>query len=561
MSAKRIVIVGGVAGGASAAARARRLSEAAEIVVFERGPHVSFASCGLPYYVGGEIHAPSDLLVQTPEALKARFNLDVRIRTEVIHIDPTARRVEVRDLRTGMISRVAYDALLLSPGAVPVKPPIPGIDRPGHFTVRNVPDAQAITAWIGDHQARRAVVVGGGYIGLEMTEQLRRLGLEVALIEALPQVLGMLDPEMAAYLHRELRANGVDLHLADGVAAFDAPQDQDSAAASVVVLKSGVRLPADLVILGMGVRPEVGLAREAGLEIGTCGGIRVNARLQTSDPDIWAVGDAIEVRHAVTGDWMLIPLAGPANRQGRIAADNMLGRPARYGGTWGTGILRLFEMTAGATGASETMLCQSGIPYEAVHLHPLAHAGYYPNAAPIAMKVLFAPDTGKILGAQVVGHDGADKRMDVLATALQSGLTMSDLAALELAYSPPIGSAKDPVNMAGMIGEDILAGDVEVVQWHEVASQDPDRVVLLDVRQPEEWEDGCLPGAVRIALPELRARLTELPRDREIVAYCRSGQRSYFACRILKQHGFRCRNLTGAYLTWRTARDSTTAQA
>jgi len=553
MKAKRLLIVGGVAGGASAAARARRLDEQAQIIVFERGPHVSFANCGLPYFVGGEIADKSALLVQTPASLHTRFNLDVRCSQEVLAIDRAGRRVRVRDLASGRDYEEAYDALLLSPGAAPLRPPIPGIERPGHFTLRIVPDAEEITAWLEEMPKGRAVVVGGGYIGLEMAEQLHRRGLAVTVVEALPQVLAPFDPEMAAWLHQELRAQGVTLCLGDAVAAFEPPAPGQSARASVVVLKSGRRLEADVVILALGVRPETELARRAGLEIGALGGIRVNDRMQTSDPHIWAVGDAVEVRDRVTGAWALIPLAGPANRQGRIAADNIFGRDARYEGTWGTAVLRVFSLTAACTGASEKTLRQAGIPHLALHLHPGSHAGYYPGATPIALKILFAPDTGKLLGAQAVGRDGVDKRIDVLATALQAGLTVHDLADLELAYAPPFGSAKDPVNLAGMAAQNVLAGDVRLAQWHEVAGIDPATTVLLDVRTPAERQKGFIPGSIHIPLDELRARLAELPRDREIIVSCQSGQRSYFACRLLTQHGFRARNLTGSYRTWKTA--------
>ncbi|MBI4659089.1 MAG: pyridine nucleotide-disulfide oxidoreductase family protein [Verrucomicrobia bacterium] len=553
MKTKQIVIVGGVAGGASAAARARRLCEDCEIIIFERGPHVSFANCGLPYFVGGEIVEQDSLLLQTPGTLRARFNLDVRVSTEVVAIDRARRVVKARDIATGREYDQAYDALVLSTGASPFKPPIPGIDRPNHFTVRNIPDVERIMAWSKGCERCRAVVVGGGYIGLEMAEQLRRRDFSVTLVEALPQVMMPLDPEMAAWLHQELRANGVALHLNDPVVAFEAPTPTEPTRASIVVLKSGQRLPADSVILGLGVKPEVGLARAAGLEIGERGGIRVNEHLQTSDPQIWAVGDAIEVRDAVTAQWALIPLAGPANRQGRIAADNIFGRPSRYTGTFGTAVLRLFQLTAGCTGANEKGLRKAGIPFQALHLHPGSHAGYYPGAEPIAMKILFATDTGKLLGAQAVGRDGVDKRIDVLATALKAGMTVNDLAELELAYAPPFGSAKDPVNLAGMAAQNVLAGDVNLTQWHEVASLDPNRAVLLDVRRQDERAKGFIPGSIHIPLDEIRARMNELPRDKEIVVSCQSGQRSYFACRIFTQHGFRVRNLTGSWRTWRTA--------
>ena len=553
MNQKRIVIVGGVAGGASAAARARRLSEEAEIIIFERGPHVSFANCGLPYFVGGEIADRDELLLQTPQSLRARFNLDVRVLSEVVAIDRVAQKVRVREAQFGKEYEQPYDELVLSTGAAPVHPDVPGLDRDGHFLVHNVPDVEKLTAWIKDTQARRAVVVGGGYIGLEMAEQLQRRGLAVALAQRPAQVMTPLDPEMAAWLHQELHANGVELHLNDAVASFEPPQAGESARASVVVLKSGLRLPADLVVLGMGVRPETSLARQAGLEIGTLGGIRVNEHLQTSDPHIWAVGDAIEVRDAVTGAWSLIPLAGPANRQGRIAADNIFGKHSHYDGTLGTSILRLFKLTAACTGASEKTLKKAGIPYQAIHLHPASHAGYYPGASPIAMKVLFAPETGKLLGAQAVGQDGVDKRMDVLATALKAGMTVHDLAELELAYAPPFGSAKDPVNLAGMAAQNVLDGSVSLAQWHEVASLNPATALVLDVRSDGERQAGYIPGSAHIPLPQLRARVGELPKDKEIVVSCQSGQRSYFACRFLSQRGYRVRNLTGSYRTWKTA--------
>jgi NADPH-dependent 2,4-dienoyl-CoA reductase/sulfur reductase-like enzyme/rhodanese-related sulfurtransferase len=553
MTAFRLVVVGGVAGGASAAARARRLSEDASIVVLERGPHVSFANCGLPYHVGGEIADRDALLLQTPESLRARFNLDVRVRHEVLAIDRARRCLRVRDLAAGREYEEPYDALILATGAVPVRPPIPGLDRPGHFHVRTIPDTEAIHAWMRTHPVRRAVVVGGGYIGLEMAEQLRRRGLEVALVEALPQVMAPLDPEMAAWLHAELESNGVALHLGEPVVAFEAPAAGETAAASTVVLRSGARLPADLVILGLGVKPEVSLARAAGLEIGQLGGLRVDAHLRTSDPAIWAVGDAIEVRHLVTGQWQLIPLAGPANRQGRVAADNVFGRRSTYEGTLGTAVLRLFRLTVACTGAHESALRRLGRPYQALHLHPASHAGYYPGAAPIALKVLFDPDTGALLGAQAVGTDGVDKRVDVLATALKARLTVHDLADLELCYAPPFGSAKDPVNLAGMAAQNVVRGDVRLAQWWELARLDPARTLILDVRSAAERAAGHIPGSVHIPLPELRARLHELPRDREIIVSCQSGQRSYFACRLLAQRGFNVRNLTGSYRTWQMA--------
>ncbi len=551
MKPQRLVIIGGVAGGASAAARARRLSETCEITVLERGPHVSFANCGLPYFVGGEIPNEEDLLVQTPKSLHARFNLDVRVNSEVVSINRESKVVNVRELTNGREYALPYDALVISTGAAPLTPPIPGIQREGHFVVRNVPDVVRIKSWISGNKDTRAVVVGGGYIGLEMAEQLvRHGGVSVSLVEALPQVMAPLDPEMAAWLHLELKQQGVELCTGSAVAAFEAPTDAEPARASIVVLKDGRRLPADVVVLGMGVKPESTLAKAAGLEIGGRGGIRVNECMQTSDPAIYAVGDVVEVRDVVTGEWSLIPLAGPANRQGRIAADNIMGRSSAYHGTQGTAVLRLFGLTAGCTGANEKTLRAAGRSFQALHLHPASHAGYYPGAEPIAMKVLFDPSTGRLLGAQAVGRDGVDKRLDVLATALKAGMTMDDLAELELAYAPPFGSAKDPVNLAGMAAQNVLAGDVALAQWHEIATLDPDKTLVLDVRRADERAKGCIPGSMHIPLDELRGRLGELPKDKEIIASCQSGQRSYFACRLLTQHGFKVRNLAGSWRTW-----------
>lgn len=548
--ARKVVIVGGVAGGMSAATRLRRRSESTEIVIFERGPFVSFANCGLPYHLSGEIADRKKLIVQSPERLRAVFNLDVRANTEVIAIDSQARQVVARDVTTGQEIREDYEHLILSPGAKPLVPPIPGIQRAGHFTLRTIPDMDAILAWIEQTQAKTAVVVGGGYIGLEAAEQLHERGLKVAVVEALPQVLKPFDPEMAAHVHKELKAHGIDLRLGSGVTGFEPANGQESAGASVVTLADGSRLPADLVVLALGVRPETDLVSAAGLEIGPNRGIKVNEYLQTSDPHIWAVGDAIEVTHGVTGKPSLIALAGPANRQGRLVADNIIGPPKPYGGTIGTAIVRLFSLTAACTGANEFLLNDAGIPFEAIHLHPNQHAGYFPGAKPIAMKLLFAPQTGRVLGAQAIGEDGADKRIDVIATAIKAGMTIDDLAELELCYAPPYGSAKDPVNLAGMAAQNVLAGLVEVIQWHEIAALDPAQQVILDVRDAGERANGAIPGSLHIPLGELRGRLGELPQGKEILAHCASGQRSYNACRLLLQHGFRCKNLTGSYKTW-----------
>lgn len=549
--AKRVLIVGGVAGGMSAAARLRRLDESADIAVFDRGPYVSFANCGLPYYIGGEITDRARLIVQSPDRLRAVHNLDVRPRHDVTAVRPGAGEITVRDLATGTESVERYDALLLATGVAPVTPAIPGLDRAGHFVVRTIPDVDAIGAWIERVSARTAVVVGGGYIGLEMVEQLHRRGLAVTVVELLPQVLRPFDPEMAALVHRELRSHGIILHLGSGIDRFES----GDSAASVVVLRDGSRLPADVVILGLGVRPETTLAKSAGLTLGPTGGIRVDRHLRTSDPHIWAVGDAVEVTHGVTGQPSLIALAGPANRMGRTAADNIAGIPSTYDGTIGTAIIRVFDLTAANTGANEAQLRQAGIAFRTVHLHPNSHAGYYPGAHPIALKLLFSPESGKVLGAQAVGRNGVDKRIDVLATAIKAGMTVDAVADLELCYAPPFGSAKDPVNLAGMAAQNVLAGRVDVAQWHEVDGLVAAGAVVLDVRDPKERAAGAIPGSVGIPLGDLRGRLGELPDDKLLLVHCASGQRSYAACRILTQNGFRCKNLTGSYKTWSAARE------
>jgi NADPH-dependent 2,4-dienoyl-CoA reductase/sulfur reductase-like enzyme/rhodanese-related sulfurtransferase len=551
---KRIIIVGGVAGGMSAASRARRLSEDAEIIVFERGPHVSFANCGLPYFLGGEIAGRDKLLVQTAERLRAVFNLDVRTGSDVLAIHRDRKQVEIREFATGRVYTERYDALILSTGAAPLVPHVPGIGQPGHFVLRSLEDMDAVESWLTSRTVANAVIVGGGFIGLEVAEQFRRRGMNVSLVERNPQVLKPLDPEMAAHLHGELRKHGIALYLQNGLARFDAP-GQGEAAASVVVLADGTRLPADVVLLGLGVKPESKLAKEAGLTVGVTGGIKVDEHLRTSDPAIYAVGDVIEVTHGVTGKPAIIPLGGPANRQGRIAADNIFGIPSKYPGSIGTAIVRVFELTAALTGANEAQLRAAGVTFEAVHLHPNSHAGYYPGARSLALKLLFAPDTGKVLGAQAVGADGVDKRIDVFATAIRAGMTVDDVAELELCYAPPFGSAKDPVNLAGMAAQNVKAGLVRVAQWDEVAKLDPTRTLILDVRDTKERASGAIPGSLHIPLGELRSRISELPRDKEILAHCASGQRSYNACRLLSQNGFRCRNLTGSFKTWKTAHE------
>ncbi len=541
----KVLIVGGVAGGANAATRLRRLKENAEIIVFERGSYVSFANCGLPYHIGGEIADRSKLLQHTPETLRNRFVLDVRTRHEVLKIDREAKEVEVLDIQNKKTYRESYDHLILSPGASPLKPPVPGLDLPGVFSLRDVPDMDRIIAWIGDNKPSTAAVVGGGFIGLEMVEQLHRRNIACTVFESNPQLLMPLDGEMVAPLQDEIRNHGVQIQLNDGVNAIEAFGNRSL----TVKTRGGASKTVDLVIWSIGVRPETKLAKEAGLEIGETGGVKVSETLQTSDPSIFAVGDCIEVTHSIIGKPAFIPLAGPANRQGRIAADNICGIHSRYSGTLGTAIVRAFSLTAACTGANEKLLRRNNIPYEAIHLHPMSHASYYPGAAPLALKVMYHTETGKILGAQAVGADGVDKRIDILATAIQAGMIIDDLAELELCYAPPFGSAKDPVNMAGMVGQNIRAERVSVAQWSDVATLSA-TAQLLDVRDVAEFQRGSIPAAVNIPLNELRNRIGELSKEREILVFCASGQRSYNACRILTQNGFMCRNLSGAYKTW-----------
>jgi NADPH-dependent 2,4-dienoyl-CoA reductase/sulfur reductase-like enzyme/rhodanese-related sulfurtransferase len=554
----KVIIVGGVAGGASCAARLRRLDENAEILMVERGPYVSYANCGLPYYVGGVIARESNLLVANEATFREQFAIDVRTRCEAISISRENKTVDLRNLVTGDVTTEAYDMLVLSPGGKPIRPPMPGIDLPGVFEVRTVPDVKVIKEWLEGHDpyssglhtytgyqtevpARRAVVVGGGFIGLEMAENLIHLGLNVALVQREDQLLAPLDPEMARYVERHMEKNGVRLVLGDGATSFI----QAPGGSLEVHTQTGKVFPADIVVLGIGVRPENWLAKEAGLEIGERGGIRVDAHMRTNDPDIFAVGDAVEVQDYVTGDWSLVALAGPANRQGRIAADVIAGRDASYRGTQGTAIIGLFGGAAAWTGASEKTLMRNGdTDYEKVYLYPNSHAGYYPGAKYLAMKVIFRKSDGRLLGAQAVGQDGVDKRIDALAMAIQLDGSVYDLEEAELCYAPQFGSAKSPVNFAGMVAADVLHGDLPLAHWNAVRDE-----LLLDVRNPEELAVESVPGAVNIPFPALRQRLGELPREREILVICRSGQRAYYATRILLQNGFKARNLSGGMLS------------
>jgi len=554
----KVIIVGGVAGGASCAARLRRLDETAEILMVERGPYVSYANCGLPYHVGGVIEKESSLLVANEELFRSQFAIDVRTQCEAIEIAPKEKQVKLRNVRTGEVTTHAYDKLVLSPGASSLRPPLTGIDLPGIFEVRTVPDARAIREWIergstflagmnaysGFQTVRpktRAVVVGGGFIGIETAENLIHRGFEVTLVEMGDQILAPLDTDMARIAEGYLERHGLRLALNDGVAGFE-PGEKG---ALKVLTKAGKVHPADLVILALGVRPDTTLVKKAGLEIGQRGGIRVDEHMRTSNPDIFAVGDAVEVRDTVTGEWSLVALAGPANRQGRIAADVIAGRDSRYRGTQGTAIIGFFGGVAAWTGASEKTLVRLGdADYEKIYLYPNSHAGYYPGARPIAMKVIFRKSDGKLLGAQALGEDNVDKRISALAMALQMGATIHDLEEAELCYAPQFGSAKDPVNFAGMVAADILRGDMPISHWDSA-----DEGFLLDVREPVELAVESEPRAVNIPLGQLRARLGELPRDREILVICRSGQRAYYATRLLLQHGFKARTLSGGMLS------------
>lgn len=544
---KKVVIIGGVAGGASAAARLRRLDETSNIIILERGEYVSFANCGLPYHIGGEIEEREKLLLHSPSSLKSRFNVDVRIKSEVKGINRDRKTVSVLALSDGTTHEETYDLLILSTGATPLRPNIPGIDLPTILTLRDIPDMDRIIARLAS-RPKNLLVIGGGFIGLEMIEQLHRKFSEgdrtFRLIEAYPHILPPLDPEMVTPIEHDIAKKGVFLELGDPLVAFEQARP-----GVVAITKSGKRFDSDFALLSIGVRPEVSLATQAGLSIGTRGGISVDDQLRTSDPSIFAIGDCIETRNLVTGEYGVTPLAGPANRQGRIVADVISGLESHYKGTLGTAIVRAFDLTAAVTGANEKTLQRSGIPYEAIFLHPSSRASYHPGASPLKLKVLFSPNTGKVLGAQAVGRDGVDKRIDVLATALYAGLTVDDLTDLELSYAPPFGSAKDPVNLAGMIGQNIERKLVDVLHPKQLEAELA-HSSLLDVREDHEREKGSINPSLHIPLGQLRERMSELPRDKPIIVYCQSGLRSYNACRILRQNGFECKNLSGAYLTW-----------
>ncbi|MHA2861416.1 FAD-dependent oxidoreductase [Vibrio harveyi] len=564
----KIVIIGGVAGGASAAARARRLSEDAEIIMFERGPFVSFANCGLPYHIGGDIQERSKLLLQTPESFLARFNVDVRVMNEVVSINRQDKTVTVKNLLDGSEYQESYDFLLLSPGAGPVVPPIPGIDNPLTHSLRNIPDMDRIIKTIETNKVEHATVVGGGFIGLEMMEAFHQLGVKTTLVEMADQVMTPVDREMAGFAHAEIREKGIDLRLGvalssvefvanQSVANIEAGEDdthQHLQGKLTLSLNNGDQLDTDILIMAIGVRPETKLAQEAGLQIGALGGIYTNEYMQTSDPSIYAVGDAVEEKDFVTGEQTLVPLAGPANRQGRMAADNMLGRQETYQGTQGTAICKIFDLAVASTGKNEKQLKRDNITYEKVYVHTASHASYYPGAETVSFKMLFDPATGKILGAQAVGKDGVDKRIDVMAVAQRAGMTVEQLQHLELTYAPPYGSAKDVINQAAFVANNIMKGDATAIHFDEIDNLSEDQV-LLDVRNPGELESvGFIDGAINIPVDQLRQRMNELPKDKEIVIYCQVGLRGNVAYRQLVNSGFKARNLLGGYRTYKFAK-------
>ncbi len=539
----KVCIIGGVAGGATAAARLRRLDEAAQIILFERGEYISFANCGLPYHISGRIKERRSLLLQTPERFWSRFRVEVRISNEVLFIDTEQKRLEVKNRKTGEQYTESYDCLILSPGSYPVVPPIEGSGASMFMNLYDIPGMDAIISRIENHPVKEAVVIGGGFIGVEIAENLIDRGIKTHLVEMLSQVMTPFDPEMANIIHARLAAGGICLHLSDGVKKIIGDKQ------GKVVLDSGTELDAELVVSAVGVRPEIRLAEEAGLKIGPTGGIAVDSAMKTSDPFIYAVGDAVETIHLAGGMPVLVPLAGPANKQARIAADNLCGLGSRYPGSLGTSIVKVFDLQAAATGLNEKTAGKNRLSYQAIHLHPNNHAGYYPGSVPLALKLLFELPGGRILGAQCIGTDGADKRIDVIATAIRAGMTVYDLEQLELAYAPPFGSAKDPVNMAGFTGSNILKGLVTSVTYDQAKAMD--NSLILDVRTYDEFKADRIPQSLHIPLDELRERIHELPQDRHLIIACRTGIRSYAAYRILKQSGFKqLSNLSGGYLSY-----------
>ena len=545
----KTIIIGGVAGGASAAARLRRLDEAAEIIILERGEFISFANCGLPYFIGGEITDRKMLTLQTPSSFKARFNIDVRVFSEAIKISPDTKTVTVKNLNTGTTYEEGYDNLILSPGAEPIKPNIVGIDGDNVFTLRNIPDTLKIKSYIETTEPKSAVVVGGGYIGVEMAENLAKAGLEVSIVELADHLIAPLDFDMAADVHRYIKEKGIRLYLNNGVKAIDGGK---------IFFRNG-EISADMVIMSVGVRPETSLAKDCGIALNSRGSIVVDSRMRTNIPNIFAVGDAVEVKNYVTKAAAFIPLAGPANKQGRIAADNIAGFDSEYKGTQGSAVLKLFDMTVATTGLNEKSAEAAGIDFDKIYTYSASHASYYPGGNMMSVKILWDKKTLKIIGAQIVGFDGVDKRMDVIASAIRFGAKVTDLAELELCYAPPYGSAKDPVNMAGFVAENIISGRVKQFFWHDVESLPRDgSVTLLDVRTATERTRGHIDGFTHIPLDSLRKRINELPKDKPVYVHCHSGLRSYIACCILAGNGFDCYNLAGGWRLYESAMNERT---
>lgn len=545
----KTIIIGGVAGGASAAARLRRLDEDAEIIILERGEFISFANCGLPYFIGGEITDRKMLTLQTPSSFKARFNIDVRVFSEAIKISPDTKTVTVKNLNTGTTYEEGYDNLILSPGAEPIKPNIVGIDGDNVFTLRNIPDTLKIKSYIETTKPKSAVVVGGGYIGVEMAENLAKAGLEVSIVELADHLIAPLDFDMAADVHRYIKEKGIRLYLNNGVKAIDGGK---------IIFRNG-EISADMVIMSVGVRPETSLAKDCGIALNSRGSIVVDSRMRTNIPNIFAVGDAVEVKNYVTKAAAFIPLAGPANKQGRIAADNIAGFDSEYKGTQGSAVLKLFDMTVATTGLNEKSAEAAGIDFDKIYTYSASHASYYPGGNMMSVKILWDKKTLKIIGAQIVGFDGVDKRMDVIASAIRFGAKVTDLAELELCYAPPYGSAKDPVNMAGFVAENIISGKVKQFFWHDVESLPRDgSVTLLDVRTATERTRGHIDGFTHIPLDSLRKRINELPKDKPVYVHCHSGLRSYIACCILAGNGFDCYNLAGGWRLYESAMNERT---
>jgi NADPH-dependent 2,4-dienoyl-CoA reductase/sulfur reductase-like enzyme/rhodanese-related sulfurtransferase len=545
------LIIGGVAAGMSAAARLRRLDEKAEIIVLERGGYISYANCGLPYYVGNEISERDDLLLQTPESFKRRFNVEVRIYNEAVAVRPETKSVRVKNTLSGELYEETYDILLLTTGGSPIRPSIPGIDHPSIKTLWTIPDTDEIRAMVDNGRVKKAVVVGGGFIGLEMAENLRLRGIQVTLVEMAPQVMNVIDVEMAAIVHRELRKNGIELYLNETVTGFE-PLPGGGV---LVRLGSGLGIETDMALLSIGVKANTGFLANSGIQLGSHGHIIVDEYLRTNTPDIYAAGDAIEVVNPLTGKKTAIPLAGPANKQGRIAADNIHGKMSRcYTGTMGTAIAKVFDLAVGVTGATEKFCIAEGIPYQSVIIHPSHHAGYYPGAAALSLKLLFSPENRRVLGVQAVGYEGVDKRIDVIATALKGKMTVDDLTEIEHAYAPPYSSAKDPVNMIGFVAQNILDGLVSSITFDRVEQTVAEGAYLLDVRSPDEFKGGTISGAINIPLDVLRDNIANIPRDKTVLIFCKVGLRGYIASRILTEHGFtNCFNLSGGYDTYSCA--------